>query len=464
MPKLSAGRLLRNTLLICVLVFVNKFGNAGAAAFFGILTVMIVRSPSAAFLALMLSGLGLVTNTAIVPKNAVWTIARLAILFVCLARFTIDLVQSRGSLVAQPYFIALILFSAAAATCSLVSGYFVHIALLKLVSFTVGMTALFGGLQVLRHQRVDLTPWFMSITAVIAINGVLMLVMGAGYGLLADGNPQLFFKGPFYHANACGPVTALLGVLLVSTWLYGPHRGRWICLAVAVPLLAFIWLSRSRTGALSFVVGLTVVFLLTYMPAAKRFVRGKLTMSRGSLAAAAAGLALVAVMFDLATQRTLARSIQGFFTKYAMDAEGGSVLSTRQALIESSWQQFLERPLFGLGFQVSLDPYFVENASFLTAPVEKGFLPTAVLEEVGIFGGLPFVLFLSMLVGSLWRRRNAVGLAMLLTYLLTNLGEVTLFAFGGSGLFCWTLVAAGILIGDQCVVPRQPQPVRPVLR
>lgn len=459
-PTLAVGRVLRNALLICGLLLINRFGSAGTAVFFGIMGVMIVRSPQAAFLALMLAGLGLATNGVIVPKNALWTVARLAILFVCLARFAIDLSRTRRSLVRQPYFITLIMFSTAAAICSVVSGYFLHIALLKLVSFTVGLTAVLGGVEVLRDRRVDLTPWIMAIAGAIAINGFLILVLGGGYGLVNEGTTDLFFKGPFYHANACGPFCALLGVLLFSTWLFSPYRGRWVCLVLVVPFLYFLWLSKSRTGGAAMVAGLFFVFALTYMPAARRFVRTRLTMSRGVLVGVGAMLALAVFVIDLSTQGAIARGLQGFVYKYGMD-EQTTILASRLGPIEFSWRNFLDRPLFGLGFGTSLSEYFVANATLFSAPIEKGFLPTAILEEVGIFGTVPFVVFVFTLAGSLWRRRNAPGLAMLCTFLVCNLGELFIFSFGGWGLFSWMLVAAAILIGDQCLTPRVP--LRPVV-
>lgn len=463
-PHFTAARILGQSLLILGLLLVNRLGLAGTAVFFGVLSVMIVRNASSAFLALLIAGLGLATNEAIVPKNALWTVGRLAIIFVCCARFAIDLSHSRRSFLSQPYFVTLALFVAVAAVCSLVSGYFPHIALLKLVSFSVGLTAVLGGIEAVRDRDVDLTAWLIAIVGVVAISGSLMLASGRGYGLLDDGTSLPFFKGPFLHANSCGPYSALLGVLLFSTWLFTPRRGRWICLALLVPLLCFIWLSKSRTGGFSFVAGLFIMLALTYMPAARRYLPARLNMSRGTLLVAAALIAMVVVMVELASFGAVTEGLRGFLFKYGADVETGSILSSRQQVMEFTWRSFLQRPVFGLGFGVAMSEYFINNASIWTAPVEKGFLPLAVLEEVGILGAGPFAMFVLALVGSLWRRRNAVGLAMLLTYLVTNLGEVTFFSLAGWGLLGWMIVAAGVLIGDRCVVLRHQPRLQPVVR
>jgi hypothetical protein len=462
LPSLNPLRVVAIAVGLCGLLLINKLGVVGSSVFFAILVVMIAKSPEAAFLALMLAGVGLLSNMAIVPKDSVWTIGRLAILFVVLFRFLFDLGTGRASLFRQPFYLAFLLFVAAAGMCSVISGYFLHIALLKLLSFTVGITAVFAGTVILRSRRADLSAWFVAMAGVIVLNGFLAMAWGAGYGRSVMGElrgASSFFQGPFYHPNACGPFSALLALMLFTVWLFSSHRGRWICLVLIPPLLYFMWLSRSRTGFLTLVAGTVIVAGLAFMPAAQRFIRLRLNMSRTKLILSGTAIALAVFLFDLGSQGVIANAVTRFLFKYGTmtNPEEASLLATREGLINRGWQNFLERPIFGLGFEVSLDPYFVANATWFTAPIEKGFLPTAVLEEVGLFGTVPFVLFLLTLTGTLWRRRNAPGLAMLLAYLITNLGEVSIFAMGGPGLVGWMLVAAGILIGEHCFVVRQPR-------
>jgi hypothetical protein len=473
LPSLNPLRVVVIAACLCGLLLVNKLGGIGTAAFFTVLAVMIVKSPEAAFLALMLAGAGLLSNMAIVPKDVVWTIGRLAILFVCLFRFSIDLGSGRGSLLRQPFYLALLAFVVAATICSVISGYFMRIALLKLLSFTVGITAVLGGTVVLQSRRADLSRWFVAIAGVIVLNGFLAIGLGAGYGrrfmMENMGGAGSLFQGPFYHPNACGPFSALLALMLFTIWLFSSHRGRWICLVFIPPLLYFMWLSRSRTGFLTLVAGTVVVMGLTFMPAARRFIRPRLNMSRSKLIMSAAAIFCALLLIDLGRQGAITKAVTSFLYKYKQyqDADAGvaSILATRERLIDRGWQEFLKRPIFGLGFEVSLSPYFIEHATLFSAPIEKGFLPTALLEEVGLFGTVPFVVFLLTLARMLWRRRNAPGLAMFVAYVITNLGEVSIFAMGGPGLFGWMLVAAGILIGEHCFVVQQPRaPLAPVVR
>jgi len=115
------------------------------------------------------------------------------------------------------------------------------------------------------------------------------------------------------------------------------------------------------------------------------------------------------------------------------------------------WQNFLESPLIGLGFEVSKAHYFEENVTLFYAPIEKGFLPLAVLEETGVIGPFFFLVFLVTYMRSLGDELYMPGLAMFLTLLAVNCGESMFFALGGHGSFGWLLFTAGTQLGDRCV-------------
>lgn len=115
----------------------------------------------------------------------------------------------------------------------------------------------------------------------------------------------------------------------------------------------------------------------------------------------------------------------------------------------SQWQNFVEHPLTGTGFGVNPAGDFVEApVTFLgipiSAPVEKGFLPTAVLEEVGIPGALAFLALLGALVRQAYRAGDSVWLAVLLTCLFVNLGEAVFFSMGGLGLLFWIWIGLAV--------------------
>lgn len=460
---LSAKRVLLYAACIIAILLLNKLGAVGAIFFFGILFVMIAASPEWAFMAFVIGSLALVTNMGIVPKSAPWAPLRLILLFACALRFSLDLAATRDSLFKHRYYIALGLFVAAAAVCSIMSGWYVHIALMKLLSFSVGMSAIFSGVEVLRRRTTDLTEWFVALSTAVVANSFIALFRGIGYGTIAtmpESPANYFFKGAFYHANSAGPFYAVFAILLLAIWLFSRYRGRYLCLLLVPPLLYFLWLSQSRTGFFAAVGGFATLCSAMSFSGGHRQFTLRPNASRAQLLMYVSLIAVGALVFDLGSGGKIRSGLFGFFAKYEKQRQAeqidlDAIMATRQSLIDKSWQLFLEKPFSGIGFEVSTDPYFVANATLFSAPIEKGFLPTAILEEVGIIGTVPFVIFLIALTTSFLRSRNAAGLAVFVTFLITNLGEVSIFALGGTGALLWLLVASATLVGDRCLVWRQ---------
>jgi hypothetical protein len=122
---------------------------------------------------------------------------------------------------------------------------------------------------------------------------------------------------------------------------------------------------------------------------------------------------------------------------------------------------FYNSPITGIGFGTAYDDKFVQGATWYTAPTEKGFLPSAVLEETGLIGGLFFTGFLVSFFVYLIRDRNVPGFGMMVTFLVSNLGEMTFFSFGGAGGLCWFFVAAGLALSDRCLTAQPGGAPRP---
>jgi len=455
MRALSPTGIALKALLILAFLLVNKLGAGGSAVFFLVLFAMSFRSPEAAFLSFLIGMVGLATNFSIVPKNLVWTPLRLVLPFLAMFRFAFDLSHQRKSLFADGWYLALCVFVGVAALCSMAGGYYVEISMLKLVTFTTGMSAVFAGVKVLQSRRYDLGEWMIAVVAVIVLNGVLAIATGTAYRIPVPGEPvtlsSSFFKGPFYHANLAGPYCALAAVLLFCFWLTVNRRGTWVAIVLAVPLMYFVWLSRSRTGLVSLIFGIASAFLFAGIAPSLQTWRRRLGRRRTQVMVMGLVAVCLLAVGDVATG-VVSKSIREFVVKYNKSAttiEVEDVMSSRASIITQQWETFLRNPLTGIGFQVADTEYFRRNATLFSAPVEKGFLPTGLLEEVGLLGTSTFALFIGLLALSLVLARNGPGLVMLLTYLVTNLGEMTIFAFGGAGGMGWLFVAMGILIGNR---------------
>lgn len=459
---LALGRMAVQAALIIALLLVNKAAIPGNLAFFAVLLVLIATSPELAFKALTIGFLGLVSNQEIVPKTPVWTFARLLLPMICLARFSFDLQGLRTGLSKYLYFRALVLFVIVAALLSIMTQYFVEIALLKLFNFTVATTAMLAGAEVLRARKSDLAEWYVTLCIATVLLGFGSIVTGIGYNMRGTGTFSSTFNGPFYHSNCLGPLAAMMVVYLACVALFGAYRNRWVCLLLAGGLVYFMVLTRSRTSFASMAVGVLTVVGFSFVLVRRRLIRLHMNLSRPALVCVLTAAVTAGILFDAVSGNRFAEAAIAFANKGGKSEEFdlNQVLSSRQAVVGASWENFLASPLIGIGFEVAKTDYFVQNASLFYAPIEKGFLPVAVLEETGVVGAFFFVLFLLAYLGYLAGQLNIPGIAMFVTFLAVNCGEAMFFAMGGHGGFGWLWFVGGMMLGTFSVERIAPQPSR----
>jgi hypothetical protein len=128
------------------------------------------------------------------------------------------------------------------------------------------------------------------------------------------------------------------------------------------------------------------------------------------------------------------------------------LIASRMFLAEESYHYFLSSPIYGVGFGTSGNPFWIATYghSIAHAPIEKGFIFTAVLEEIGLIGFVGFIILIGGLYRMLAAHQNYPGKVMLFTLLLINCGQVHLFSYGGAGLMHWMFVlSAGLCMRTQ---------------
>jgi hypothetical protein len=458
---LNATRILRDAALIIALLLLNALGTPGALAFFAILLGMLFRSPTWAFKAIAICYLGLMINFAFVPKTLVWTPARLLLPFLAFLRFSGDLLALRISLFSKAWYLSLLAFIATMAVGSILSGYFTAISLLKLFNFWAVVTAILSGTAVLRRQRVDISEWFVSLIFAAASFGVAAVALGASRNFrpIFTSTGELLestgFNGAFLHPNLHATYATLFVTYLLLVWILGGYRKTWLAVPGIVIWFVFMAWSGSRTSIIASIMGAVALFMYARPIRNRVGWRLSVNVNRSTLVAVAM-IAMVGVaIWDSATGGVIRQSIVQFFNKggpaaaeESLDTE--KIFSSRKRLVQDSWDNFQANPLFGIGFGVAKTEAFARMATLFTAPAEKGFLPTAILEEGGILGTGTFVVFLVTFLGSLYRERNVAGIVTMIAFLATNLGEVTIFSPGGAGSFGWVTVGAGMILGDHC--------------
>jgi len=442
--------ILLNLVLISFLVFINKAGLSGNAIFYGILIVMALKSSEGALKALSLSLMATTINQAFVSLSIVFAVGRMVILFVVAWRFMLDLSKIRGDFMERGYVWLLFGFCAVVAMGSVINGYFVVVSLLKLLAFSAGVFAILLGADVVRVRSSDLTCWCFSLIVFCVLLGLVALVTGRGYGLEEqfDGTQLSFFKGAFFHSQSLGAIGALMLVYLFTLYLFSPYRYKWATLGLMLALVYQLYLTGSRTGIGTAMIGCAATLCLAYVTPSTAHRRVRFYLSKLQLAVMGVVGFILMIFANFFTGNILGEKIGGLLNKYDR-AEGFSLaglFETRLPLIEQAYANYLTSPLTGIGFGTAYDPKFVEAATWYTAPTEKGFLPIAVLEETGLSGSALFWGFIICFLIYLIRERNISGFGIFIALLAANLGEMCFFSFGGAGGMCWFLVAAGLVL------------------
>ena len=447
-----------NGLFIAVVFFLNKFDLPGSLLAYLCLFVMAFRSTEGAIKALSLGALMIVANSYLVSINSAHTFLRFPLVAVAGLRIFWDARRRSPGVFFQGHLVALLMFGGVSLLCAFINQYFFMVSFLKLGVFIYGTYAIMVGTDLGRTSGSDLTVWFCALVLFYIAGNLLAYGLGVGYtfrGKLIEGGGTLGLAGMTNHPQTQGPISAISAIYAFCVYLYTPYRMRWV-MGLAVPaLLVLCYMSAARTGLFAVALAIGLIIGITFMLSggAKRI---RMNVSPVQITM----LGLMAVMGLVVVEAVTGGGISSKFSDFALKViRGGggeslsfsNVFSSRMPLIEESLVGFWEKPLTGIGFGTMLDAHWAANATLFSAPSEKGFLPTAILEEVGIFGTLCFVTFLILFFSNYWRKRNVVVIGVMACFLFLNLGEMMFFAFGGMGAYCWSIIGAAIALGDRVV-------------
>jgi hypothetical protein len=307
---------------------------------------------------------------------------------------------------------------------------------MKIVTFAWDATVIVLVLSKLDQTRYRIVgDWLFSLTAVVALLSLCTLALPS----IAYIPDTKFLRGILNHSQALGCITApmLAGGVCIALLRPEPSFKGWLLLGLICML---VFLTRSRTAAIAVFLGVMVSL----------FVRDNTSIfvnrraRRRILLAGTIGLSLLVVGSIVGYGLTSALS--GFVLKRGETKVSSALTAARGQGAMDEIQNFLKSPIVGNGFGVYADGQFPVPVTTIggipvSAPVEKGFLPTAVLEETGTLGGIAFVVMLTTFVRQLVKHGTTVQLSILLCVLFTNIGEATLLSPGGLGMYLWILVA-----------------------
>jgi hypothetical protein len=439
--------------IVAGFIQINNLGLYGNIATFGLLILMSLGGGLRAFQALTLLGLMIHSNTFIVTFTAIAAPLRMVTLLIaCL----ILLSQSLPKL-SHPrqkiHINALIIFCSLCAVMSIINQYYVIISLLKLFSFGLGVVALLSFAEAQRHLGAKITEWYVVLITYTVVAGVIGWRTGFGYGrdTLITGQELYLFRGVLNHSQTMGSIGAMMFIFMLCVYQFTAFPGKGLQLILMGGLAWQVYLSQSRTGMGALVLAAGILIWLTLGRLYQRYSK-YLHLNRGKLVTIGIFVLMAGLSYEAFTGGKGSSSLRDFILKgRAEEISTETVLSSRMPIINQSIALWKSNPFMGIGFGTSTGSYFIRNASFFSAPTEKGFLPTALLEETGLIGFFSFFSFVFVFMRKFFAEHNVAGVAGLSALLLVNLGEMMIFSLGAMGLLGWTLVVGMILLGSMNV-------------
>ena len=390
--------------------------------------------------ALALSWFFSMLSTAVAPQASVASVGRYGVLIAAAISVVAHKPNSSRFRHNKPLVQATFLLGFFFIVHSLLFSKMVDVSVLKSISWTLAMTTLIAGWSGVSDDLRELitNQLFVGLVA-ITVFSLPLLVMPAGYLVNGTG-----FQGVFGHPEAFGVTMALLGAWCAVRMVASPNPS-WLLVLLATVCLGLVVRSEARTAGLALVLGVAVA--ITVAPAlsgrpALRLLPGL----RSPRVHITIGILLVGLMvaWPLVADRAETFIAKRGGTTDLKDAYDAS----RGGLIELMWANIEENPWQGIGFGIGSQPELmvVQRDPILGLPisavVEKGVMPFAVFEEIG----LPGLVFVATWLWVMLRRSVRTGpepLAVILVILLINLGEYSFFSFGGMGLIEMILLAWG---------------------
>ena len=325
---------------------------------------------------------------------------------------------------------------------SLLFSAVVDVSVLKVVAWVVVMLTLLSAWQGLTvAQRVALFDqlqwgliWLMLLSLpLLAIPSIGYLVNGTG------------FQGLLSHPQSFGPTVALVGVL-VGGRILGEPKPAWLDIALLWICLVLVVLSEARTAGLAMVLGLLGSALLSPVFAGL----SRRRMLPGLRSRRFQTVALMAVVGVIVAGPLLTERLSSYLLKRS-DATSmiGAADASRGALIEKMFVNIQNNPLTGIGFGIASEPEYMVVVRDpvlglpISALVEKGVMPVAVVEELGVFGAAAIMGWF-LVVLRRGARSGVSQFAVLLTLVLVNFGESMFFSVGGMGMLLLILLAGAV--------------------
>lgn len=365
-------------------------------------------------------------------------------LFSCFGRLLWDTVlpQKDAGNLPRSLAYAIGIFFTTSLLLAIVGSKMPGLSIFKLLSYTIGVVTIFVCAYRTRHLHEYWQSWLSTFFVFVILASGLAFVTGLGNVRTAS-----LFQGIWAHPQILGPVS---GVMVA--WFGGQvFFRRRITMPIVLSLfsLLLVYYSGARTGGFALVFGFALTWALW-----KLVLRRTLPMSSLRTSGIMLLMLFVAVPVLVLKGPSLTTAIQEYILKddfsegYEEGRPGASEVfaESRGDRMNASMRNFWDSPLTGIGFGVPTTWEFyrgVETGALgipVGASFEKGFMPSAILEEMGILGTITVILMFLAFAVPIHRYAPFHVIWMFWSALAMNVGAAIYFSIGGVGMIMWLMV------------------------
>lgn len=432
---MKALQIQQRTLLLLFGIFASIYLVSGVELLvYAALAVHALRGPRQAIESLSLMFLLLMANTGVISgvgKSLRWGVLIAGFAGVILHAAS-GKKKSEGG--ANPLITYIWVFFLIMLPISLATSQIAAVSTFKLFAFFMGTYTIFYSFRQTRHLKAYWKNWFTTIFTFLVIGSWLVFPLGVGYIRSAG------FQGLLNHPQTLGPVGAITAVWFIGTYIFSREKKSSLYLLLGGASIVLIFYSLARIGLAMIAGG----FIFAYLASIGSGKMVRITPAGRNIIITSVILFVIALGYN---SEGIINYFVDFFKKSVDTTEVSEVVyESRGFLIAASMQNFYDFPVFGIGFGVPTDYErgFQNMSTFMGIPtgasIEKGFMPSAVLEETGLVGATLTVILIMTLIVVVNRKQQFHVLWLLMTTLLLNVGEAVLFSFGGLGLFAWLMI------------------------
>jgi len=284
-----------------------------------------------------------------------------------------------------------------------------------------------------RQQGIDDLFRVLMVTLVLSAP---LVFTNAGYFLNGVG-----FQGVLNQPQVLGLVAAAVSVrYFLNLVCYRNSDHFWSDALVLAMSVAFVLLSGARTAGMACFASILLVLLVSILSARRKWKLQGLKSRKFMLFLT---IVLAALLINISTIQAV---LEGYLSKRGFEGSLASAYAmSRGRLVDNMLENIDRYSIYGIGFGVSSNEYdrIVVRDPFLglpiSAPTEKGVLPLAILEELGVLGAMILYLISALLIKAFVN--GPFTFAMAVFVVATNFAEATLMSPGGFGIVAISLMS-----------------------